>query len=63
MEIHTLKEAYFQLTHITIHYVPTDDLWAFEAALEALTEKIQREAANGNQYNPHQRLLFSIREW
>ena len=43
MEPHTLKEAYFQLAHITIHYIPTDDLWAFEAALEALTEKIQRE--------------------
>ena len=48
MEPHTLKEAYFQLAHITIHYIPIDDLWAFEAALEALTEKIQREAANKN---------------
>lgn len=48
MESHTLKEAYFQLAHITIHYIPTDDFWAFEAALEALTEKIQREALNGN---------------
>ena len=48
MKPHTLKEAYFQLAHITIHYIPTDDLWAFEAALEALTEKIQMEAANDN---------------
>lgn len=48
MKPHTLKEAYFQLAHITIHYIPTDDLWAFETALEALTEKIQREAANDN---------------
>ena len=48
MKPHTLKEAYFQLAHITIHYIPTDDLWAFEEALEALTEKIQRESLNGN---------------
>lgn len=44
METHTLKEAYFRLAHITIHYIPTEDLWAFEEALEALTEKIQKEA-------------------
>ena len=48
MKTHTLKLAYFQLTHTVINYIPTDDLWAFEAALEALTEKIQREAANEN---------------
>lgn len=48
MEAHELKEAYFQLAHITIHYIPIEDLWAFEAALEALTEKIQREALNEN---------------
>lgn len=44
MKTHTLKEAYFRLAHITIHYIPTEDLWAFEEALEALTEKIQKEA-------------------
>ena len=48
MKPHTLKEAYFFFFFITIHYIPTDDFWAFEAALEALTEKIQREAANDN---------------
>lgn len=48
MKPHTLKEAYFRLTHTVINYIPTDDLWAFETALEALTEKIQREAANYN---------------
>lgn len=48
MESNTLKLAYFQLTHTVINYIPTDDLWAFEAALEALTEKIQRESINGN---------------
>ena len=48
MKTHTLKEAYFRLAHITIHYIPIDDLWAFEAALEALTEKIQRESLHGN---------------
>lgn len=48
METHTLKEAYFRLAYITIHYIPTEDLWAFEEALEALTEKIQKEALNGN---------------